>query len=1319
MQRNQGFIALAIVLVGAMFRPVMTGGSSAIGRDAKVVPYARKADLPSVVAPIEADGPWKASCNYWRPGQTSDNTAECGKTSWGIPVDSGDRSKEPPITAIIATVPDPIHGAMPMEFDRTIEVITQAASEYKYVGSYFWLPWRPRHSDKSRPADDAESSDSKESELREMQPGLLILKQPRAIPKIPSPSVKNSDETPGVIYLFLVGQSPALGVNGAELRNALQYEQYLHTHYGVKLSFKTRRTSACGPHAPQALASAGDTLERPPSSTGPNPSDTQLPSSTDLSNLDVIGPNNSGSAASLRAALESMPAGIECITVAGITSTVSAADVISSAAKVNPPTIRYISFADNSKFESDSIVQTFARSEKSSSNRIAFLLETGTVFGQFENNTFGGAQNPLIIHFPRNISLLRNAQKDQASTPESAASAATPYLHLSLKDTSAEDNIPAFSPELAPFSQEAQWISIARELRRGRINTVAIAASNILDELFLVTLLHRDVPDAQVVLFDYADLLFARVGDNQSYVGAVTFTAYPLTGPGATHSSVSLESFADSITEAYFNAVAYTFWDGQDVRQLHLAEYGVASDSGPAAHPALWATAVGRDGYYPLGLVKNCASDDADILPTIADGNLVTQCVPAPQPVASLLGRSSVAPGFSWYLICIALTALCVAHGVLLHTANLWSPLTRDLAIGENDQPRRRSVYIHIAVAMLFCMTSVTAIPLVPAWSLLQPGSYTAGIASMTFLSGIFAVGLTLARTRRYLHHRDTEPKHLHDAPSVTERRQEAKDTASESSFYPFFNFIAAASAIVVPLLWWGLCTTNSIDCKQSYVGLFFSYRCLYPASGVCPLVPVLLILLTWYIWAHLQTRRLRFSENSRPMLPPPTTLESVMALYVSDQALNRCGRATDSCLFENINCLLITRQLIRRYFHRPKRYLNATLGTAYVVLFICFVLFLRIRGLEYFLRPERFFPGPYEALICALFFPLLVIAISGFVRIVVIWTSLNRGLLEPLERSPLRFAFSRLTNVAWMTMLRQSGVFEYWRDMARSTESMRQLVHQHWTWARHTRANCNGAVLAESTYADLRRHLALLIGAIRGPDAKSRAPGPIDECLSSILQHLSPHETATTNPTPEGENFLLGDDLPCDEVNCLPLNLMCAIESDYARFAQSVLYFVLAPFWIAVGRGPVEAELSSGEATAPPAHIVLAEEFVVIRYLSLIRMVLINLRLLMTFVSISFVFSLLAWNSYPFQPRQWVDWTFTILLFGIGAGVVWVFAQMHRSAILSRITGTKVNELGGDFFFRLFTYGAVPFLTWVAAQFPAIGHTVSKLLQSGLSTSK
>lgn len=137
------------------------------------------------------------------------------------------------------------------------------------------------------------------------------------------------------------------------------------------------------------------------------------------------------------------------------------------------------------------------------------------------------------------------------------------------------------------------------------------------------------------------------------------------------------------------------------------------------------------------------------------------------------------------------------------------------------------------------------------------------------------------------------------------------------------------------------------------------------------------------------------------------------------------------------------------------------------------------------------------------------------------------------------------------------------------------------------------------------------------------------------------------------------------------------------------------------------------------PSLVDLAEELIVIRYIALIRQVLINMRYLILFVSLAFVLSLIAWNSYPFQPHALIDWCFTILLTINTVGFIAVFAQVHRNGTLSRITNKAPNVLGWDFYLRLITFGAIPVLTWLAYQFPQIGGSLYRIFQPGLQVVK
>ncbi len=61
------------------------------------------------------------------------------------------------------------------------------------------------------------------------------------------------------------------------------------------------------------------------------------------------------------------------------------------------------------------------------------------------------------------------------------------------------------------------------------------------------------------------------------------------------------------------------------------------------------------------------------------------------------------------------------------------------------------------------------------------------------------------------------------------------------------------------------------------------------------------------------------------------------------------------------------------------------------------------------------------------------------------------------------------------------------------------------------------------------------------------------------------------------------------------------------------------------------------------------------------------------------------------------------------------VYAQMHRDATLSKITGTEPGELGSDFWLRIASFVALPLASFAAAQFPQIGRIVSAWLEPAL----
>ena len=263
--------------------------------------------------------------------------------------------------------------------------------------------------------------------------------------------------------------------------------------------------------------------------------------------LAIIGPVSSGSAASLRKGVESADAVLKGISptlnvnIAGGTGTELADDLLSdprSKADHTAGKVNYISFGENSHFELKQLLSKLSCSGYQL-ERVAVLSEDSTVYGaswaEYTHDAEKGdcalTGNPVIIRFPRELSLLRNAHTDggEPSRPQSIPS---PFLHLTLKDPGTNDSVPQSSPDNMPFSQEAQLMAISRQLQRNRTEFVVIFASNVLDQLFLSQFLHRVCPDARLV-FMGGDLLFERETENVPFIGSVTFSPYGLVSPAS------------------------------------------------------------------------------------------------------------------------------------------------------------------------------------------------------------------------------------------------------------------------------------------------------------------------------------------------------------------------------------------------------------------------------------------------------------------------------------------------------------------------------------------------------------------------------------------------------------------------------------------------------------------------------------------------------------------------------------------------------------------------------------------------------------------
>ena len=1270
MNKSQGVAIGAFLLSGLLLRSRSPTSSG------QTAPEESAGDHSSVSASseeINTQGPWIASCNYWASVRTGPSAAsstspgppvqidvteparptvqveinqaaeELGcdpSRKWGIPND-GRISVE----TLIATVPDPVHTHLAMVFDRTIDDLLQAAGDNEYTSSNYWLPWKREPTSLNEAVQWGADTEPGHDPERERQPGLVVLRDAHNFYK--------------PIYIFLVAETPTEGINGFQLQNAFLYE---------------------------------DELSRGPQNK-----------------TSIIGPFFTGSAESLREAINSElkihPS--EVFEVSGSTATRVAAEFLN-----NSPQIRYVSFTPTD----DHLKEVFTYHLATSGydlGRLAVLIEDNTPLGAATSSakpSNSSDHSPLIIRFPREISLLRNAQsssRDQEGV--SARSTPSPFLHLFLGDTGdtghPTDTIPQFSVENTPLSQEAQLMAISRQLQQYRAEYINIIASNPLDQIFLARFLHRACPDARLLFFS-GDLLFEREVDNVPFIGTTTVTAYPLVS-----TSAEKRAFPASSSEAYYNATYFAIWKpgrlSGNPEMPQLAGYrqlirkdGTTTDFTQAP---LWITAIGTDGYYPLAILSPCARAvmEHSTLPAIDGGSN------KPEPICSegvaglnIDPRGSSQrfyyPSLLWDMLCSFICVLCIIHSILLLAANYWSPLTRDLAVSENDLPHRRSMYVNIGAATLFSMACIIAVPPLCMSPWVSISAATLALSIATLLAGVAMLVTSLWKVRAFSGWMKSSSHVLADHFA-----RKIHVTFSRNIYF-IINSVSWFTLAVIPCLWLYLCLEGNFFPSLSYRGLFFSVRCINPGSGVSPGVPILLLLFGWYIWAFLQTRRLRFSDPSRPRMPAKFDNAAENRFFVSDDDLARRGGSLFSNLFHYITCLFVTRAAVRQAVG-----LSVSLGGARFDLFLVFAYLIALLYLSIFNNPVHslnhifwkhvHIADPYEVLAVILFSTLLGVVLAGWLRILLVWSALRRGLLERLESNPIRFAFSRLKGVGWISMLRQSGLHEQWRDMARSVESMRQMLHDN----------------------DLKKILTA--------SQQERLEATYNSLLADI-------EEVHNNRTGSTGKYTMG------KKNS---QIMRRIEARFSEFSHDLLFAVLIPFWKDERTGLVEGDENEDipmkarrwrmqgsfpnapiQIRAVPegadlAGVILAEEFLAIRYVALIRAILANMRYLMLFVSGSFVLSIVAWNSYPFEPRQQIDWLFTALLLVLGSGIIWVFAQMYRNPILSRITESRPNELGMEFYIRIVGFGAIPVLTWLAYQFPAVGSEIFKLFQPAVSATQ
>lgn len=134
-----------------------------------------------------------------------------------------------------------------------------------------------------------------------------------------------------------------------------------------------------------------------------------------------------------------------------------------------------------------------------------------------------------------------------------------------------------------------------------------------------------------------------------------------------------------------------------------------------------------------------------------------------------------------------------------------------------------------------------------------------------------------------------------------------------------------------------------------------------------------------------------------------------------------------------------------------------------------------------------------------------------------------------------------------------------------------------------------------------------------------------------------------------------------------------------------------------------------------------LLEDFIAVQVVAYIDRLFPHLRNALVFSTLGMLVMLLSISTYPFQPEHFLLMLVWFMIFTIAGLTFFVLIQMNRDEVLSRVAKSEPGKLSWDrrFMAQLLVYVAVPVVSLLAAQFPAVHQSVFFWLEPALKILK
>ncbi|MGH9653941.1 MAG: hypothetical protein ACRD6B_10825, partial [Bryobacteraceae bacterium] len=458
----------------------------------------------------------------------------------------------------IATVPDPERSLLTLDFDREIEAIQLAATDAHYQFERYWFPWSAEAASSGATGGNKGASYvATVGQGRKDLPGVLLFRSGK------------SNQKP--LAIFLVGETPTGGIAVRQFRAAL---------------------------------SLGSSLGNSGAGT-----------------LPIIGPGFSGSLNSLSKLIHSDP---KLFMVNTWTTSLHSHKQFRN--QTNRPT-------HNFEVEDTIAINAFVhyvRHTWRDQEPIVILTEEQTAFGagvtagklaqaasgcSVRGNAAAAAGEVILdscvfaVPFPRNLSRLRNASESQqhiSRFDDNSQPSEVPHigLLLSLKEEPGGGEIPTYSRQQTPVSQESVLFTIGSLLKTGVVHYVGIFATDPLDTLFLARYLRSECPNVRLFV-PSPDLLFEHGSDVSDYSGILSLSRYPLFPFSQLwsrgHSGMRI--FPSATSEAIYNATLASV----AVFNGHVSNGRDEWNPFNGRRNPLWLTVAGGSGFEPIAVFDSAA----------------------------------------------------------------------------------------------------------------------------------------------------------------------------------------------------------------------------------------------------------------------------------------------------------------------------------------------------------------------------------------------------------------------------------------------------------------------------------------------------------------------------------------------------------------------------------------------------------------------------------------------------------------------------------------------------------------------------------------